>query len=94
MLRSTLLPAKSIRLARFDRLASRNHSLTARSYSSSKPPQKNHPSPLGFALIAIAAFGTFAYISRTRHDDPQKHLREKRIPHPNPLIPPRSQEPQ
>lgn len=84
MLRNTL-PAKSIRVARFDRLL-------PRSYSSK--PQKNHPSPVGFVLIAVAAFGTFAYISRTRHDDPQKHLREKRIPHPNPLIPPRSQEPQ
>lgn len=83
--------AKSIRVARFDRPASSPTILT-RAYT--QKPQKNHPSPIGFALIAIAAFGTFAYISRTRHDDPQKHLREKRIPHPNPLVPPRSQEPQ
>ncbi|PWZ01199.1 UMP-CMP kinase, partial [Testicularia cyperi] len=56
--------------------------------------KNNHPSPIGFVLIAVAAFGAFAWISRKRHDDPEKHLREKRIPHPNPLIPPRSQEPQ
>ncbi|EST09025.2 UMP-CMP kinase [Kalmanozyma brasiliensis GHG001] len=88
--------AKSIRLARFDRLpvfsSGIQHRLVARTYASK--PQKDHPSPVGFAVIAIAAFGAFAYISRTRHDDPEKHLREKRIPHPNPLIPPRSQEPQ
>ncbi|GAK68366.1 cytidylate kinase [Moesziomyces antarcticus] len=80
------------RLSRTDRLAS---PIALRAYSTSGArPKKNHPSPIGFALIAIAAFGTFAYVSRSRHDDPQKHLREKRIPHPNPLIPPRSQEPQ
>ncbi|SNX86264.1 related to URA6 - uridine-monophosphate kinase [Melanopsichium pennsylvanicum] len=83
--------AKSIRLARIDRLSSTVH---VRAYSTPSKPQKNHPSPIGFAVIAIVAFGAFAYISQTRHQDPEKHLREKRIPHPNPLIPPRFQEPQ
>lgn len=102
MLTSTLI--RNLRsAARFDRLAAATSASTittiARAYSTQPPPprpspKKNHPSPIGFAVISIAAFGAFAYLSRSRHDDPEKHLREKRIPHPNPLIPPRTQEPQ
>ncbi|KAJ1019083.1 hypothetical protein NDA18_006233 [Ustilago nuda] len=92
MLRSN--SAKTLGLARFDRLTTSSTIPShARAYSTPSGPKKNHPSPVGFAVIALAAFGAFAYISRLRHEDPQKHLREKRIPHPNPLIPPRSQEP-
>ena len=60
----------------------------------STKPNSNYPNPLGFALLAVAAFGAFAYVSNARHSDPEKHLREKRIPHANPLIPPRTQDPQ
>lgn len=69
------------------------HSSAARFTSkSSGPKNKSHPNPVGFLVLSVAAFGAFAYLSRKRHDDPERSTREKRIPHPNPLIPPRTQD--
>lgn len=53
-------------------------------------PPRNTPNPIAFAVIALAAFGSFAFIVRKRADDPEKHKREQRIPHPDPLKPVRN----
>lgn len=60
-------------------------------FASTRPPSQQPPNPFAFAAIAIVAFGAFVFIVRKRDSDPAKDTREQRIPHPNPLIPPRSQ---
>ena len=55
----------------------------------SKPPRTT-PHPIAFAAIALLGFGSFAYIVTERANDPEKHKREKRIPHPDPLKPVRN----
>lgn len=56
------------------------------------PPRQpiSAPNPIAFALIALAAFGAFAFTVRQRAEDPDKARREQRIPHPDPLKPVRN----
>ncbi|MCO5580076.1 hypothetical protein L7F22_033942 [Adiantum nelumboides] len=61
------------------------------STSSRKDPQRATPNPFAFAAIAVLAFGAFAYTLKVRQEDPlDQQQRLNRIPHPNPLIPPRN----
>jgi len=58
------------------------------------PPKKsNSPNPIGFIVLSVLAFGSFAYLSSARDSNNKATIetREKRIHHPNPLIPPRDQ---
>ncbi len=54
-------------------------------------PTSSAPNPLGFLALAGVAFVAFAFVTKKRDQDPEKDKREKRIPHPNPLIPPRQE---
>lgn len=58
----------------------------------SSPPkptrsQSSAPNPFALIAIAIAAFGSFAFVVTKRANDPEKNQREQRIPHPDPLKP-------
>lgn len=46
------------------------------------------PNPLVFLLLAALSFGALNYVVKLRESDPEKETREKRIPYPNPLVPP------
>jgi hypothetical protein len=60
----------------------------------SPPPQARAPNPYALAFLAVSSFASFVYVVRFRDSDPRNETREKRIHHPNPLIPPRHQNPQ
>lgn len=88
-------PARALHLLDREYQLKSSHSqlpfLVKRRFASNRPPSQQPPNPFAFAAIAVVAFGAFVFIVRKRDSDPAKDTREQRIPHPNPLIPPRSQ---
>lgn len=57
---------------------------------SPKEPSSNVPNPFAFAAIAVIAFAAFAFTVKKRAGT-EKTEEEKRIHHPNPLIPVRQE---
>ncbi|WFD23427.1 UMP/CMP kinase [Malassezia equina] len=60
----------------------------AASRQNNRRPNKSGPNPLAFLALGALSFGALSYIVKARESDPEKEKREKRIPYPNPLVPP------